>query len=1047
MTTVKEASIVLPLNEGVTEGVVEDTAGGIIMRSENTRLTKYKGTTMRRPAVTLITTPTSICGGLVNGGRDSVCAYFEAGAHQRITGTSTTPLIAPATGTAGASAYFPYPLVDSGTAGAGLVLSAPATCFDSDGNQWFLSSRIIGGSTALGGIFVSVNNTETELVPSNCFHQRSTSGVSLWVGVTPTTTGVIGWYDDGGIYAVHLTVSGTTLVVGTPTLVYIPLLSSGFTQADVTSDGANTAYLLCRDSVSGILLNLHKVNLTTLAITNTIAIAGAVAATSPPIYLCVTYFRSSAVNYVAVASSEGAGVTLRAVYTTALANVWSLAGAGRYGPVAVQPWIQNGNNYLVFATSLTGTTIGTGSTTGVIFDTQAVLTGALIGEGYVYWYGLQSKGCSHTPTTSFDTYPYFPLYARWGAGGAPPTVPGGQPTFYMDTPSIEVVTPFSPTVFTPVMRCGVDLVSQYSGVIFSSAPCAVSSAGKMTVSYAADRLDQPNAGFVLFIGGGNSLFQPRYATFDLTPTVQPSVALDTGNVAAIATGLPAVWDGTETTEYAPFHRPQINVVGAGGTGPNLTGTISYTAVVSWRDAAGNVRRSPPALPFKIVLAGAKPIVYVTIPLSMRQGERQETFSIDIYSTTATATPGTTYIATDARTIVRGTNGCWQFNYIFAAVLGDPVLYSLGGAGETLLPECPPPAWDIRAISGRLWLIDAENRYRLLPSLLKEQGIAYEFNSNLQIVNFDVQYGKLMAVVDIGGRPTVLAERGIWAISGYGPDNAGQGQSFSDPQLISNQGCLARHTVVQVPNVGVMFQAQDGRFAMLGNGLERFETFGVYDVATPTVHMLQNEIIYPLTDGTGYVVYNWVLKAWTHWPNVNRNGVTSSCTIQSEDRSRTYQCIINGISTQITYMDSDSVDTNETRSVTVERGWICPGNPQDDAVIREVWIQGLSNGYLNGDGTLLGESGYSVTVAFDYNESNSVTRTWTAAEVYALGLLAGGKITIGVNCHAAQARAVKVTVTSVFETGSDAEFNPTVLTITYGVTGALRRRALRAGALK
>jgi hypothetical protein len=826
-----EKQLGLTLNEGVVEGLSEDVAGGIITVSENTRLTKLKGAVSRRPLLTTLTsTGTALCGGLFVGGKSSVLACLEGGASKRIVDTTAEDVVSTAVGTPGQNAYYPYPLVESGSVGGGLVLEAPATCFDSAGNQWFLSSRIIGGTAAVGGIFVSAINNGVDVLTSRNIHQRATAGVSLWIGLTPTTTGVIGWYDDSGIYAVHLTLSGTTLTVGTPTLVYTPLRSSGFTQADVASDGANTAFLLCRDSVSGIILNLHKVDQTTLAITNTIGIAGAVAAVSPPIFLCVTYFRTGGVNYVAVACSENSGVTYRAVYTTALAAVWTLPGAGRYGPVSVQPWTVGSTRYVIFANSLTGTTIGTGQPSGVIFDTFDVATGTFINEGYVYWYGLQSKGAYHSPATSFDIHPYFPLFARWGAGGAPPTVPGGQPTFYMDTPSIEVVTPYSPTVFTPVMRCGVDLVSAYSGVVYTSAPCAVSSDGRMSVCYAADRPDQPSASYVLFTGGANALFQSRYATFNLRPSTQPASALDSGGTSLIGAGMPAAWDGVEVTEWAPFHRPQINVVNAGGTGPNLTGTFIYSAVISWRDAGGTVRRSAPARPFKITLAAAKPIVYVTMPLSMRQGERQEMFECNIYSTVDT---GSILIATDARSIVRGNNGCWQFNYIFAAVLGDLPCYTQFQGIQHFQPECPPPVHDARAINGRVWVIDAENRYRLLPSLVKEDGVAVEFNSTLQITAFDQQYGKLVAVAEASGAVVAFAERGTWAIDGYGPDNTGQNGSFVDPKLISNIGCRARETVAQIPGVGVLFQASDGRFCLLAGGFKRYETFGVYDVQTPT----------------------------------------------------------------------------------------------------------------------------------------------------------------------------------------------------------------------
>lgn len=1037
MTTAKEASLELTLTDGVTETTTEDNAGGIITVSQNTRLTKLKGTLSRCPETAPINSNAALCGGLVLGGRDNVCAYFEAGAHQRISGTSPTPVIGAVTGTPGANAYYPYPLVDSGAIGGGADGLAPATCFDSANRQWFVGTQYIVG-TAPGtsdiGIFVNVIADGDDVV-TPIMVVRLNNSLGLWTGVTPCTGGVVIWYQSGyhvagyaDISAIRLSISGAALVIGSPSLVYSPQKPAPFLQADIVSNGSNTAYLLSRDAVTNTSVVLLKIDLTTLAVTATATFPSVVAFTAPTVFFAVSLMSSGGVDYVAVATSEGAGVTLKAVCNAiTLGVVWSLTGTGRYGAVSVLPWFVGSKKYVVFANALTGTAIGTNAS-AVIFDTYDLATGQFIDEAYAYWYGLQSKGASHSPQGSADAYPYFPLFGRWGAPGAAPSQKGGNPTMYFESASCEVVTMFSPTVVTPVMRFGVDRVSQYSAQLYGSPLAAVSADGKICFSYTADRYDQPS--------GANQFFASRYVVFDLEPSIQPGTAADEGNVAIIASGLPAVWDGTETTEYCPFHRPKIAVNFFGGTGPHLTGIINYTAVVSWRDGCGNVRRSAPALPVQVTQDSTAAKIFVTMPLTMRNGQTQEWYDIVLYGTIADInTPGSVFIALNATAITRGQIGCWQFDYVPAAVPGDITLYTQFEGIQPLEPECPPPIWDARSIAGRIWVIDAEDRYRLLPSKLKEPGIAYEFNSNLEVRGFDQQYGKLQAVAEVGGSPVAFAERGLWQVDGFGPDNSGQGNTFQPPRLISNMGCRARHTVCQVPGVGVMFQANDGHFCLLAGGFKRFETFGVYDVQAPTIHLLQNEVIYPLTDGTGHVVYNWLADGWTHWVNPTPVVPTMIATLQTGGQSRTYQALLSGGTCQLVHLDSDNASSSATHPIQAVRGWVAPESTQGDCVNRDVWLQSL----------YAGPHGIRVRVAFDYNETKFVEREWSPAEI--LKLVRNGRYTVGIDCHASQARAFKVTVTEIAAGGSGDAFQPMVLTVIYGVSPGFRAISQLEGAKK
>jgi hypothetical protein len=856
-----------------------------------------------------------------------------------------------------------------------------------------------------------------------------------WVGLTPCTGGVIVWYaGDTGIVCRKVTLNAGVLLLSAEHPMYVPLAVAEKPDkiASVQSDGANIGWMVCRAVANPTSLVLLKFNFTTFTADATLSLINTATDNTEYVFFALTYFQGPSGGRLAVHTSDFGGTNYQGVHNPAtLAANWSQSIASSHGPVAALPSIQPGRDSVIFAQSVVGEGVGIDNETKTIFSERTRQTGTSLGVVTVPWYGLQSTGAAHRVSNQ-ETYPYFPLFPRWGGPDRyQPALASENPSDFMDTPQIVVVTPGGVnasgviSTYTPVMRCAVDRLSLFSNdQPFFSSSTVVSADGKLSIVYTADRYDLPTAASSVWFS------ETHYCIFDLASSGQPATAADVGPVAAVGSGLVAAWDGLQTTEYAPFTRPKIAAFATSGFSAPKTGLHSFTAVLWWRDQAGNIRRSAPALPVTLDLDGEDVDVYVPIPLTMRNGVRQADVDVGIYGTVP---GGVIFHSLGVYNFTKGVLNCWKATGVPNANLADLQIYSMGGGNEPLLPECPPPAQDVRSIAGRLWLIDGENRYRLLPSLLKQQGVAIEFNSNLEIIGFDQQYGKLVAVVDVGGNPIVLAERGIWRVDGYGPDNAGMGGSFTDPQLVSNIGCRSRLSVAQVPNVGVLFQCNDGRFALLtGGGVQRFETFGIYEVGPPTVHLLQSEVIYPLADGSQYIVYNWLANGWTKWPTGERV-LPSTTMIQTEERSRTYYYASDG---SLLVMDSDSIDSSPERQLLVERGWVAPAGPQGDCVIREFWVHVIYNN----------PHSVRVKASFDYDTTSMVAQAWTNAEL--VPLLQDGRYTIGMNCEAMPVRAVRVTVVftpDASDTGEGGQ--PLTLTVTYGASQGIRRRTLMEGAIK
>lgn len=508
----------------------------------------------------------------------------------------------------------------------------------------------------------------------------------------------------------------------------------------------------------------------------------------------------------------------------------------------------------------------------------------------------------------------------------------------------------------------------------------------------------------------------------------------------LASAYPACWDGLETTEACVPHVPRV-VVDTSGTGASLTGEFLVTAVITFRDAAGNIHRSPPALPFPITLTADAARVFVTIPNTFRTGALQEEFDVTLYWTLDAGT--IFYAHPDGVTNRGGNGGVWVFDSIRAPSDADVPLYSDGTAAAELLPQCPPPARDVRSIGGRYWLIDAENPYVVWPSKSKQEGYTVEFAGQLRITGFDPQYGELLAAVDVNGTPHFLAERGVWAVDGYGPNNAGQGQRFGDPRLVSSQGCMGRHTVAVIPEVGAMYQARDGKMVLLGGGSKRLETFEPGALRAPTVHFGEAEVIYPRVEG-GWAVYNWLMDAWTTWPVTVEVEPTCVLTVPQADGTQQTLVYYQDIGT-LRSMRSDTT-IEGSGPILVERGWIAPETPNGYCVIREVWVHARNEAAHN----------LTVDVWCDYDESgatvggmsNHVQRTWAPAEITAITV--DGRYTVGVTLEKT-ARAVKVRVTGGYTSGAPEGFTegcqPLSVQVWYGVNAGARHRTLAAGAKK
>lgn len=1061
----KEAELVFPLNEGITETVASEVAGGVITISENTRLSAVRGTVTKRPRVEPVgTVAPSVCGGMATTS-DNVTALFlryPIGPKKIADGT-IAELRSPLTSTSALNAYFPY-VLDQAGGSAGLYGCQQAIAVDSVGRIWMAGMRANGG----GGysVYVSVQDASGKvLCPSFDVATPSLVGfptASLlaspmlnWVGLTAHGSKVVVWYlncngtPNQFIKGARLSFDDATLEVTVEDNQNVHQLDAvnltvtqlyHYNQADVVADpdDADYVYLLCTSVVADTSADLRRINVNTWSTGASDQLTGRfTTGTTNNRCMAVVAFTLAGVRYIACATSDinfaGGGrepseCTLYAFTGGSLVQQWTeLEPSLQQGYVAVVP-VVNEPGYPELAMVISrpqlgvGTAIGTSDEATTFVTHHYLVTGSDPGPVSHPWTKLAGR-TGYLKVSDDEVHAFVPLMRHFNL-----TVSADVPTnpAYVADPSIEVYSPYARLKeMTPVMRCAVDKAAPKNASQNGNTTCVAN--GKLYLSYLETKTRQAYTD-----GVG---MRSRYVRFDLLPTAQPATVND-GGVAYIGGSVIGVWDGNEVTEYSPMHMPKLNVVATGGTGPNLTGTWQFTAVIAWRDAFGMMRRGSAALPVSISPAGTKPIVYVTLPSTMRNGLTQERFDIVVYATGNLASGGTRlFYAQNMEPTNMSANGCWAFGNVPTPTVADIQLYSQGAAGEPLPAECPPPPWHMCVGNSRLWLIDAEERNRLLPSKLKETYLPFEFNGTLE-VNVPTSHGKLVAVANNQGTIVAFAERGIWAIPGYGPNNAGQDGAFGEPVLLSNLGCKSRDAVAQIPGGGLMFQCSDGAFAVLAGGaVQRFENIRyTYAVTKPVVMNDCSELVYTLADGTTALVYNWEAKGWTKWIlHELAEPVTACATFQNSEDS--YGLWYAPASGRVMQMRSKVVAIGAP--LRVARGWIVPETPQGDCAMHEVWLHARNAGEgLNHDA--------KIRITYDYNDTTgAVERTWTQDEL--TPLLVDGKYTVAANTHSKSARSLTVDVSEVDPSGNG--MNPLTITVRYGASPGVRRRTLRAGALK
>lgn len=1022
--------------------VVQHMSSPPLAKSDNTRLSVVRGTAARAPGVSSIagSLPTT-CHGIIPAGNGESAAILFRGAEQRACydfGTLRSDLSSSVFGAQ--ITTFMTRVLGGGSNGHQWTGHAPCIQVDdANGRVWRIAvpeSRDASGDHEL---YVSIREQDGTIVRSARFTSTITATVARWFTLTSHGADVmVLWYvrtagGTAGLKCRKLTWNHSTgaLSIAAETSVVTP--ASANVWYDVKRLDDNHAVIVTGHPSTAANTRVIKYQVHTLSSAATFDHAGSGTAFEH----AVAVETVSGNLRVAVAISSTTSVNL-VVYLldSSLATVW--------GPItqAVSTALNRIAAGFVQLSNITASVVvayerGTGSiSSGSALEFQlfylTVAAGALTGQTIRHWKRLVSKGCQ----VKWSATEFAPAFLFHTAFTAVSTTPADAD--YVDDPAIELWMGGrqSSDDTMPVARLGCvrGSVAAFDGSYVTDRPSSSGCAAYGTRLF----LDYRTSNNRLDAVSGLPEYNVNTASVEFSPE-QLFMATDRDGVAYVAGGMPVSWDGCELFEMgAPLSRPHIAVLTTGGSGTAYpSGSYAFCAVYVWKDAAGNMHRSRLSNVVLFTGNGANsPRLRAPAPYGFTRKSRYQS---TIVATEAYCTPVNT---PDFHKLTRGFAPSYgaldSIDNVPIPLASDPILYSTGEFAQELTPQPPPPLRDVAIVGARMWGIDAEYPYRLPYSKLRVAGVGYEFHPALEVI-IPSSGGEAQRVFEVAGTVVVLAERAVWQFSGFGPDNTGQGGSFSPPIKLSDYGCSNPHAAAAFPG-GLVWQSGDRWYVLQRGALEQDQNVSVGMTVTHSLTFRdQDEIAFYGTqtsfdpgDTFGPAiakVYNYVTGRWTRW-----NALAFTHLASSPNESRRHYAFHNGTLYKI---DADALADSASMVFEIDLTNLA-GDFQDHVLLRDVVFYGQR----------LGAHGVTIEIFPDHGTTATTSRPYTDGEITGFMTAAGSApwYVLRVEPKDQDMRAARVRITlTVSGTGEGGR--PLSLTLYFKPYKTLREEAFVAGSLK
>jgi hypothetical protein len=193
----------------------------------------------------------------------------------------------------------------------------------------------------------------------------------------------------------------------------------------------------------------------------------------------------------------------------------------------------------------------------------------------------------------------------------------------------------------------------------------------------------------------------------------------------------------------------------------------------------------------------------------------------------------------------------------------------------------PAARLITNFKNRLFLAGLEKENTLQYSKETAEGFPVEFNDEY-IITCSPVGGRIQAILEMDEKLIIFKESAIYYIAGDGPNNAGEQDNFTQPELVTSDiGCIDSNSPILTP-FGIAFKSRKGIY-LLNKSLnvqyagDRVEAFNNLKITSSSIVSDLNQIRF-ITNDDKALVYNYEFDKWSVFKN---HGGSSSVVINSD----------------------------------------------------------------------------------------------------------------------------------------------------------------------
>jgi hypothetical protein len=472
-----------------------------------------------------------------------------------------------------------------------------------------------------------------------------------------------------------------------------------------------------------------------------------------------------------------------------------------------------------------------------------------------------------------------------------------------------------------------------------------------------------------------------------------STVLDFDNVIAnetavigenlnFAGGQPKAYDGNVLVEQNFNFGPESLIITQATTGGAVNdGVHLYYAIYTWTDAQGNVHRSGLSLQGSDNSTSTSGTNVNTIKIPTLTLTQKSDVYIELYRTVAGGTVFYRCMAnnelTKSQTFSPIENQPLSDFVSFvdkaadATIENQELLYTTGGVLENI---SPPSCSIVGSYKNRLFLAGLENKLEIKYSKLTTEKDGVGFNDSLFFLTPETG-GDIIALKGMDDKLIIFKKNAIFFIAGDGPNNLGQQDTFTEPQLVSaDVGCSVRSSVVLTPQ-GLFFKSNKGIYLLSRSlGLEYIgapvEDYNDLTITKADMVPSENQVRFLTSDGP-CLVYNYYRRFWSLYTSHKGQG---SVVIGDSY----YYINSDGASSRLYKQKSNHyLDDHTPINMALETGWMNPIAAQNVIRVYRMLILG----------EYFSPHKLKISVAYDYNNDfveSSVVDVTSYTEVYEYG---------------------------------------------------------------